>query len=74
MKEETLDLALWRTRFGRGYGLSLRDDDDDDKHFTACLTVQSVNTGFLHNILFLAYFETPNFALIFNNFMYFLTP
>jgi len=33
LKEEALDITLWRTGFGRGCGPALRldyDDDDDD--------------------------------------------
>jgi hypothetical protein len=30
MKEEALELILWRTGFGRGYGSAIRQYDDAD--------------------------------------------
>jgi len=37
LREEALDLILWRTRYGRGCGNIVRqtrnDDDDDDDFF-----------------------------------------
>jgi hypothetical protein len=37
LKEEALDCILWRTRFGRGYGIVIRQRDSDRALFKMLL-------------------------------------
>jgi hypothetical protein len=50
-KEETLDRTVWKTRYGRGYRLVVRqttDDDDDDDSGRAFSNLLSYKFDIIH--------------------------